>query len=286
MTHPTNILHPKPLQNLTIHLQGLIKGRLWLKILIAMVLGIGVGTLFSPSLGLIPREASAILGDWLALPGHLFLGLIQMIVVPLVFASVIRGLAASGDMEQLRRTGLRLGIYFMVTTTIAIVIGITIALLIRPGNFIDSSLIHSLMQGVPAGDAGQQVTTLTVGQVPQLIVNVLPANPLGAMVEKEMLQVVLFAVILGMALIAIAPEKSKPLLELLGSLQDVCMTIVSWAMAMAPLAVFGLLAQIAIKIGIEALLGMAVYVATVLLGLIVLLCFYLAMVLIVTHKAP
>lgn len=83
-------------------------------------------------------------------------------MVPLVFASVIRGLAASGDMEQLRRIGLRLGIYFMVTTTIAIIIGISIALLIRPGHFIDSSLIHSLMHGMSASDAGQQVTTITV----------------------------------------------------------------------------------------------------------------------------
>jgi len=83
-----------------------------------------------------------------------------------------------------------------------------------------------------------------------------------------------------------APEKSRPLLDLLGSLQEVCMTVVRWAMLLAPFAVFGLLAQLTAKIGLEALAGMAVYVLTVLLGLLMLMAVYLALALLVAHKRP
>ena len=81
----------------------LIRGRLWLKILIAMVLGLATGVLLSPQAGVLDKQTAEIAGSWLALPGNLFLGLIQMIVVPLIFASVIRGLASSDDLDQLKK---------------------------------------------------------------------------------------------------------------------------------------------------------------------------------------
>jgi len=92
-------LHPRPLTHLVRHLQGLIQGRLWLKILLGMFLGLLVGVILSPQTGLVSREAGALIGSWLALPGNIFLGLIQMIVIPLVVASVIRGIAASEDLD-------------------------------------------------------------------------------------------------------------------------------------------------------------------------------------------
>jgi Na+/H+-dicarboxylate symporter len=104
--------------------------------------------------------------------------------------------------------------------------------------------------------------------------------------KGEMLQVVLFSLIIGFALVTMVSNHAKPLLELLGSIQEVCMTVVRWAMYLAPLAVFGLLAQITIKVGFEALLGMAAYVGTVLLALLLLLCFYLLIVFFVSGKSP
>jgi Na+/H+-dicarboxylate symporter len=96
--------------------------------------------------------------------------------------------------------------------------------------------------------------------------------------EREMLQVVLFAVFIGLALVAMPPKQAQPILSLMGSLQEVCMTVVRWAMYIAPFAVFGLLAQITIKVGLDALLGMAVYVGTVILGLLLMIVFYLLIV--------
>jgi Na+/H+-dicarboxylate symporter len=106
------------------------------------------------------------------------------------------------------------------------------------------------------------------------------------MVEGQMLQVVLFAVIFGMALVMMAPQQSRPLLDVLGSLLEVCMTVVRVAMRLAPYAVFGLMTQLTTKIGLDALLGMAVYVGTVLLGLAILLCFYLVLVFIIGRTRP
>jgi len=89
-----------------------------------------------------------------------------------------------------------------------------------------------------------------------------------------------------MALVVMAPQQSRPLLELMGSLLEVCMTVVRVAMRLAPYAVFGLMTQLATKIGLEALLGMAVYVGTVLFGLSLLLCFYLLVVILIGRINP
>ena len=285
MTHPLSLLHPRSLKHLNRHLQDLIKSRLWAKILFAMALGVGTGVALGPTTGFVDRNIAEVLGNWLAMPGNLFLGVIQMIVIPLIFASIIRGLASSDDMDQLRKMGLRVVIFFIVTTILAIIIGLGSALLIRPGDFIDSTLIQTLLvEAEPVAAVEGPVDTPSLGEVPGMVVNLLPVNPLGSMIEKEMLQVVLFAIIFGIALVSLPPKQSKPLLDLLDSIQDVCMTVVRWAMLLAPLAVFGLLAQITMRVGIEVLLGMAVYVGTVLGGLLILLLCYLVILMFVGVK--
>ena len=287
MLHYLEVLYPKPLRNLTSHLQGLTRGRLWLKILIAMLLGVGAGLFLGPSVGLVERQTAMVIGSWLALPGQIFLGLIQMIVVPLVFASVITGLASSEDMEHLTKMGSRLAIYFVSTTALAIVIGITVAFLMQPGIYIDGTTLETTMEDAAAPmPAEEQVEAPTMIDAPEIIASILPDNPLSAMVEREMFQIVLLAIILGLALISTSPEYSRPLLDLLNSIQEVCMTVVRWAMLLAPVAVFGLLAQTTINTGIDALLGMLVYVLTVLGGLALLLLFYLVVVFLVSGKRP
>lgn len=277
---------PKSLKQLSQHLQGLIKGRLWIKILIGMALGIGVGILIGPTAGLLPERLSTTIGNWLALPGHLFLALIQMIVVPLVFASVVLGIAANEDFDKLKKLGPRLVIYFVLTTTIAITIGISITIIIKPGASIDSEIVSSAMT-VKATEAPQEPAEIpTFGELPEKLITIIPKNPLSSMVGKEMLQVVLFAVIIGVALLTLASSQAKPLLDLLASLQEVCMTVVKWAMKIAPLAVFGLLAQLTAKIGIEIIIGMGVYVGTVLLGLLLLLGMYILIVTFLARRSP
>ncbi|NLA11812.1 MAG: dicarboxylate/amino acid:cation symporter [Firmicutes bacterium] len=276
-------IHPEPLTRLVRHLQSLIQGKLWVKILVAMVAGITTGVLLSPQRGLIGLETAELIGSWLALPGNIFLGAIQMIVVPLIFASIIRGLAAGEDMEYLRRTGVRVVLYFLITTVLAIIIGLLVSTAINPGRFIDAGISAQL---APVGLNGEVGESPALGSLPEIVIGLIPQNPLGSMVNGEMLQIVLFAVIVGLALVSMAPRQAKPLLSLLGSLQEVCMTIVRWAMLLAPLAVFGLLAQVTIKVGLDALLGMAAYVGTVLLGLLLMLAVYLIIIALYCRQNP
>jgi Na+/H+-dicarboxylate symporter len=286
MSHPLEFIQPKSLKRLSGHLHSLTKGRLWLKILIGMVLGIGVGTVLGPSVALVPQDTARTIGNWLAIPGQVFLVLIQMIVIPLIFASLILGIAASENMEQLRKLGLRVVIYFLVTTAVAIVIGMGVTMVIKPGDFIPGELLQQTIGSDAMAQIPTPVQSPTLERLPEAIVRILPQNPLNAMVGGQMLQVVLFSIIFGLALVSLAPKHADPLLTLLSSLQEVCMTVVKWAMLLAPFAVFGLLAQITTKIGIDVLAGMGIYVATVLLGLVLLLFLYLLIVSSVSHRSP
>lgn len=258
-------------------MQQLLKGKLWLQVLVGMVLGIATGVAMGPGFGLVASETSIIVGNWLGFPGQLFLALIQMIVIPLVFASIIRGLCSTDDLGQLRRMGLRVVLYFVATTAIAVAIGIWLTFLIKPGDFIDAvSIRQSLATEIPmAGAPG--MTAPSLQKLPQQFLTLLPSNPLSSMVESNMLQIVIFACVVGVALVMMEREKAKPMLDLLAALQEVCMTVVKWAMWLAPWAVFGLLAQLTSKIGLNALLGMAVYVGTVLLGLGILFALLLTL---------
>ncbi len=274
--HPLERVHPRNLKTLARYVQRINETHLWAKVLVGMVLGVLTGIALGPSTGWVtPPQAQAI-ASWLALPGHLFLVLVQMIVVPLVLASVVRGIAASGDMHQLRNTGLGLAAYFVVTTLMATAIGIGIAYAVRPGDMVDLDL-SGLEDGAESIEA-LPGDDLTVTNAPEHIIGVLPQNPLNAMVEGEMLQVVLFALILGIALVTLEPRSSKPLLDLMGSIQKVCMAIVGFVMRMAPLAVFGLLAQALVWTGVEVLVGLGVYALAVVGALVGLLLVYLAIV--------
>ncbi|WP_406661775.1 dicarboxylate/amino acid:cation symporter [Methanolobus sp. ZRKC3] len=284
--HPLTRIHPRSSKHLSYHLYSLVKGRLWLKILLGMFFGILVGLLLGPSAGFVSRDVSYTIGEWLAFPGYIFLALLQMIVIPLVFASIIRGIAAGEDMEQLKRVGLRTVAYFMVTTALAILIGLSLALTINPGNFISSDVVQQTMGSDIPAVSQEAIGTPGIADVPGMLTTLLPTNPVGAFATGQMLQVVLFSVIIGVALISISPSQSKPLLELMGSLQEVSMTIVRWSMLLAPLAVFGLISKFTLNLGIEALLGMLVYVGTVFLGLLLLFLFYMIIVYVVARKGP
>lgn len=276
MASPLEQIHPRNLKYLAHYLEGMLSGRLWAKILVAMALGIAVGVVLGPSVGWLPAGWAGPLGEWLALPGLLFLTVIQMIVVPLVVAAVIRGLAASSDLNQLKRGGALLAVYFVGTTVLATALGIVLGLILRPGSFVAPSVAKGLAAGAPSAVEPLASGGLSVAALPQQIISVLPANPLGAMVQGQMLQVVLFSLLLGVALVSVAPSTSKPLLDLMGSLQGVCMAIVGWVMRLAPYAVFGLLARVMLHTGFGVLVGVAAFVGSVLVGLVLLQVMFLA----------
>ena len=251
-----------------------------------MTLGIVTGMLIGPTTGWFTAETANTIGNWLALPGQLFLILIQMIVIPLIFSSVVRGITSSESFEQLRKMGLGVVFYFVITTTVAIIIGIGVAKLVNPGQYVDASSLKQTTLALPAVTQTNNHPPPTLAELPQKMLTVLPSNPLTSMVEGQMLQVVLFAMIMGIALVMMKPQQSKPLLDLMSSLQEVCMTVVGWAMRLAPIAVFGLMAQLTTQIGLKALIGMSVYVGTVLAGLLILFAVYLLLILFFSKESP
>jgi Na+/H+-dicarboxylate symporter len=274
---------PRSLPALHVYLTHLVEGKLWLQVLIGMGLGLLTGILIGPEAGLLAPETGLTVGNWLALPGQLFLVTIQMIVVPLVFASIIRGLTTGPDLGSLRRLGLMAAAFFVVSTTIAAGIGIQLALMIDPGSFLPTA--DRLVDLGGAVDA-QAVPPPTLQELPGMVIDLLPGNPLNAMVEGQMLQVVLFAFVIGFALVSLPRDTARPLLDLLGSLQEVCMAVVRWAMTIAPIAVFGLMAQLTSRTGWQTLMGLGVYVFTVLLGLSIVLVLYLVCVRVFAGRSP
>lgn len=285
MVHPLEELDLASLRRLSGSLQRLVETQLWARVLVGLVSGIAVGTALGPSAGLVDPAIAAPLASWLALPGMLFLALVQMIVVPLVFSSVVRGLTAGEDVSQLRQLGLAGATFFIVATALATVVGLALALLIQPGRFLDARLVRAAMT---AGPTAVPETPAPPGliELPEIVVGLLPTNPLASMVGGEMLQVILFAFVVGIALVNLAPEKSAPLFDLLGSVQDVCMTVVAWAMRIAPFAVFGLVARLTSTLGIDVLGGMAVYVLTVLAGLALMMVAFVALSAIAGRMPP
>ena len=125
-----------------------------------------------------------------------------------------------------------------------------------------------------------------MASLPDQIIGLIPANPSSALVSESMFQIVVLAIFVAIALVSISDRRAKPLLDLCVSVQDISMKIVSWAMALAPAAVFGLLAQISVQVGFDAIVGVASYMGTVLLGLLLLLMFYMVIVALFARRSP
>ncbi len=247
-----------------------VRSRLWVQVILAMVLGVVVGTTLGPTFGVVRPETAHTLGSWFALPGKLFLGLIAIVLVPLVFSSIVGGLAGAPSEEVMRRVGLRLGVFIIATTAAASWIGVTLAQLIKPG--------AGMEQDVPSGgDIPTSVEGFDFKVLPDLVVGVLPTNPAASVMEGDLLAIVILAILAGVAATQVRPERAAPFLSLLDSVMSISMTIVKWAMLLTPFAVFGLMAQLMMQIGLESLLGLASYVATVLIGLALLFGIYLVL---------
>ena len=263
-----------PLKYLAGRLDRLVQFRLWQKVLIGLAAGVVLGFLMGPELGLVNHKVVTVITSWLAFPGQLFLALIQMIVVPLVIASVVHGLAASNNPGALRKIGLLALSFILVTTVIGTVTGIGLGRLIQPGLHIDSGALGESVVSASRETVAAKAFP-SVAEVPDKVIALFPKNPMASMVSGEMLQVILFAAILGFALISIRPQQAQPLFDLLGALQEVSMRVVSWAMYLAPFAVFGLITRLVANLGLNVLAGMLLYVITVIAGLLILALFYL-----------
>ena len=254
----------------------LVKKKLWAQVLFALFLGLIVGTILGPESGIVEKDTAEIITDWLSIPANLFLKIIQMIIVPLIFASIIRGLTSSGSLEQLQKMGLGVALYFVATTAIALMIGIIMVTTIAPGNFIEGSLIRESF-GIEDAEPVQG-EEISIFDIPQSIIGVIPSNPLASFMSGEMLSIIVFAIIIGVSMITLPKESSKPILDLLESVQKITLKVVSWAMRLAPFAAFGLMAGITSKLGLSALTGLGAYMLTVVSGLFVMIFVYMLII--------
>lgn len=248
---------------------------LWIKILIGMFLGIATGIAISPEgLSLISDAHVKSVGEWLALPGVLFLGIIKMVIIPLVVCSIVLGIAQSGSVDFLRKMGSLIVPYFLVTTAVSITIGVLLVNLIKPGLFLDQTIVSTTLSS-GAESAGLPSQTFDDLSIPQRIGNLIPTNPAKAELDRNMLQIVIASILIGIALIAIPKNSGKAFRELCVSGQILSMKIISWAMVIAPYAVFGLMSNIALRVGLDALTSVAIYAGVVLAGLGCMLIVYL-----------
>ncbi len=276
------MLSIKPLNDLSVHLTHLVQRRLWLKVVLGMFLGAGLGIFLNPSMGYVSEELSASLARWLNLPGEIFMKLVQMVMIPLVVASIISGLASNVS-SNLRSFGLRLFLYFIFTTVVAIGIGVVLAYVMHPGDYARSL----------GGFSGEEVKgALTNGShksfvnIPESISNLIPANPLESMLTSEMLSIVIFAIILGIAVMQLEHKAAKPVLRLVESAQKICMIVIGWAMRLVPFAVFGLMAALLSSTGMSIFMGLGYYMLVVILGLGLLMVFYMLVYLVVMRENP
>lgn len=254
----------------------LVKKKLWAQVLVALFLGLVVGLVMGPEIGLVEKETAEVISNWLSIPANLFLKIIQMIIVPLIFASIIRGLTSSGSLEQLQKLGLGVSVYFVITTVIALTIGILVVTTIQPGNFVDGELIKESFDFDNIEPV--ETTEFTIHDIPQNIVGLVPSNPLASFVAGEMLSIIVFAIIVGVSMISLPKKSSEPILDLLESVQKITMKVVSWAMRLAPFAAFGLMVGITSKLGLSALTGLGAYMVTVVIGLFAMLFVYILII--------
>ena len=218
---------------------------LWLQILVGMVLGITVGVVLG--------EQATVLKPI----GTLFVNIIKMLIVPLVFCSLIVGVTSMEDTAKMGRIGFKSFTFYLCTTAIAISIGLAVGYVIQPGAGLDLPL--------PSGvsDVAKEVPS-----VMQTLINIVPTNPIAALANGQILQVIVFAVALGIALVLIG-DHGKPAIKVFESLAEAMYKLTDMVMKLAPYGVFGLMAWVAGAYGIEMLLPLLKVIVAVYVGCII-----------------
>lgn len=269
-------------------LELLIRGRLWLQVTIGLFAGACVGILLGPDLGLIGRRESDLIGAWLALPGQLFLALIGMVIIPLAASSIVLGITGTGGGDTLKAVGTRLGFFVISTTLAAASIGVIIAKSVRPGRGIVSE-----QAGLPltprdpgaletfgaAPIAPETPLEMMTRVLPDMLTRLIPQNLAQSLLERDILAIVLFSLFVGIAVVnADKRELTRPIVALAQAILEVSMTVIRTAMRVAPIAVFGLIADTVASNGMQTLADLVIYCAVVLSGLAILMLVYLAIV--------
>src|SRR5215208_5476158 len=211
---------------------------LYVQVLTAIVLGVLLGH-FYPHLG----EAMKPLGD-------AFIKLIKMLIAPIIFCTVVHGIASMEDLKKVGRVGLKALIYFEVVTTLALIVGLVIVNLLQPGTGmnVDARTIDTRSIQIYTTKAGQQGTV-------DFLMHIIPNTIVGAFAEGEILQVLFFAILFAFA-VSMLGERGKPVLTFIDVVSHTLFNIVGFVMKLAPIGAFGAMAFTIGKYGVGTLLSL------------------------------
>jgi proton glutamate symport protein len=266
----THRLDPSARRGLALH---------W-KILIGLTLGIVVGLLINAQSARLEQLAAdnatlagifGFLASLTTFVGAMFVRLLRFIAIPIVLFSLIVGAASLGDLRKLGRIGLRTVGVYLLTTSVAVVVGLTLANVVRPGRFITPETRDQLAERGAANVPDMQRVETEIPGVWKQLENLVPENPFRAVADGTMLQVIVFALAIGIGLTMIPRAKAAPVIAFFDAMTDVVVKLVHMIMVLAPYAVFALLVPVVAVMGPEVLTALGAYSLSVLGGLAVLL---------------
>ena len=232
------------------------------------------------------------IGAWIKPLGTIFVKLLKLIAVPLILASLIKGISDLKDISKFASIGLKTVVIYVLTTVVAIGIGLSLVNIFKPGNGVSDATISKLtatyannssVQG-KIEEAGRQQDSGPLA----FVVDMVPENAFSALSNnKLMLQVIFLSIFLGISLLLIGEKRAKPLKDIFDSLNDVVLKMVDLIMLSAPYAVFALLANVVVSSGDpELLYALLFYASVVVGGLFLMVCFYLFILAFVVKKNP
>ncbi|MGB1925308.1 MAG: dicarboxylate/amino acid:cation symporter [Rubripirellula sp.] len=245
-----------------IKLKGLAKHT---QILLGMLLGLIIGAAAS-SIG-----AEQVIIDWVKPLGIIFINLLKMIAVPMIITSLIKGVTDLGDITQFSKMGLRTVTLYLITTVVAITLGLLCVNLLKPGNKITEETRSELVSTFQE-DAGVKIAAAESQQKQsplQPLIDLVPVNLFAATsVNRNMLQVIFSVLLFSIGLLLVEPKHQAPVKSLFDALHEIVLTVVNLIMAIAPIGVFALLAALVAEISNpDLLIGLLWYGMTVVVGL-------------------
>jgi len=257
------------------------------KILIGMLLGIVFGFIMLQVQG-----GAAFITAWVKPLGTIFVKLLKLIAVPLILASLVKGISDLKDISKFASIGIKTIVIYVLTTVIAISIGLTLVNIFNPGDGVSDATISKLTETYANNSSVQgkiaEATRQQQSGPLDFVVDMIPENAFSALSNnKLMLQVIFLAIFLGISLLLIGEKSAKPLKDVFDSLNDVVLKMVDLIMLTAPYAVFALLANVVVSSGDpELLYALLFYSLVVVGGLLLMVCFYLIVVAVVVKKNP
>ena len=256
------------------------------KILIGMLAGVTFGFI------MLEVGGADFVANWIKPIGTIFVKLLKLIAVPLILASLIKGISDLKDISKFASIGLKTIIIYVLTTVIAISIGLILVNSFNPGDGVSSETISKLTETYAdnssvqrkIAEAGRQQASRPLDFLEDMV----PDNAFSALSNnKLMLQVIFLAMFLGISLLLVGEKSAKPLKDVFDSFNDVVLKMVDLIMLTAPYAVFALLANVVVSSGDpELLYALLFYSGVVVGGLLLMVCFYLFLVSVITKKNP